>query len=165
MKGGTDGGNALNREVGTHVFNGYPNEEEWSAPFKIEGFPDMGALARPQMGHLPVWSEGNAYFNGAQPWDKEVNALIPNTVDVKVDLVEKDGKYYLDTDLFRALTGVKDRMISTAVLGKAFEPEEYFENPDGTPITFDRDYFGGHRGIDVIPGPLASAEDAEKALY
>ena len=49
-------------------------------------------------------------------------------------------------------------MINTEVLGKAFEPEQYFENPDGTPIQFDSDYFGDHRGTEVIPGPFACAQ-------
>lgn len=55
-------------------------------------------------------------------------------------------------------------MINTDVLGKAFEPEQKFENPDGTPIRFDADYFGKQRGINVIPGPFANAEDVQKAL-
>ena len=55
-------------------------------------------------------------------------------------------------------------MISTETLGEAFEPEEKFENPDGTDIVFDRDYFGNHRGLRTIPGPFASAEDSEKVL-
>ena len=46
-------------------------------------------------------------------------------------------------------------MINTEVLGKAFEPEQYFEHPDGTPIQFDSDYFGNHRGVKVLPGPFA----------
>ena len=36
--------------------------------------------------------------------------------------------------------------------------------PGGTPIQFDEDYFGGHRGIYVIPGPFASVADSEKEL-
>ena len=56
-------------------------------------------------------------------------------------------------------------MVYTGTLGKAFEPEEPFENPDGTPITFDRDYFGEHRGTDVLPGPFATKEDASKNLW
>ena len=51
------------------------------------------------------------------------------------------------------------------MLGKAFEPEEYFENPDGSPITFDRDYFGDHRGLTAMPGPFASAEALRKAVW
>ena len=41
-------------------------------------------------------------------------------------------------------------MINTEVLGKAFEPEEFFENPDATPITFDADYFRGQALPDIL---------------
>jgi len=38
----------------------------------------------------------------------------------------------------------------------AFEPEEKYENPDGSPITFDTDYFGKKRAASgVLPGPFA----------
>ncbi|MDI9418601.1 MAG: hypothetical protein QM399_00255, partial [Bacillota bacterium] len=56
------------------------------------------------------------------------------------------------------------RMINTEVLGKAFEPEQYFENPDGTPIRFDTDYFGNYRGVQIIPGPFASPVDKIRVL-
>ena len=82
--------------------------------------------------------------------------------NVKVELTEKDGKYFLDTNIYEILEAFSGRMINTEVLGKAFEPEEFFENPDGTPITFDTDYFGGHRGAKVIPGPFAEKEDVGK---
>lgn len=72
------------------------------------------------------------------------------------------GKYFLDTNIYEILEDFSGRMINTEVLGKAFEPEEFFENPDGTPITFDTDYFGGHRGAKVIPGPFAEKEDVGK---
>ena len=48
----------------------------------------------------------------------------------------------------------------TVVLGEAFEPEERFENPDGSTIIFDRDYFGNHRSLKAVPGPFATAEAA-----
>ena len=48
----------------------------------------------------------------------------------------------------------------------AFEPEEKYENPDGTPITFDSDYFGNHRdGVKVTAGPLSSAVETEQKLF
>ncbi|MCR4886216.1 MAG: hypothetical protein K5919_04805, partial [Clostridiales bacterium] len=56
-------------------------------------------------------------------------------------------------------------LVSTDTLGRAFEPEQRFENPDGTDILFDRDYFGNHRGLSALPGPFADASDAEKALW
>ena len=46
-------------------------------------------------------------------------------------------------------------------LGKAFEPEQRFENPDGTDITFNTDYFHQHReGCSTLPGPLAEGGDS-----
>ena len=48
---------------------------------------------------------------------------------------------------------------------EAFEPQQKFENPDGTPIVFDHDYLGNHRGTDVIPGPFVSGEAAKEKLY
>ena len=114
---------------------------------------------------LPVWSEGNVYLSGAKASRHEVNGLVVDNEDVKVELVEKDGKYYLDTNIYEFLKGFGGRMVNTELLGKAFEPEQPFENPDGTPIQFDADYFGGHRGLNVIPGPFANVEDAEKVLF
>ena len=46
-------------------------------------------------------------------------------------------------------------MIDSDVLGKAFEPEQRFEDTDGSTITFDTDYDGSKRGGKVIPGPFA----------
>ena len=59
----------------------------------------------------------------------------------------------------------KVHMIDTETLGKAFEPEEYYENPDGTPITFNTDYFGNKRGLKVIPGPFAKDELSDEIVW
>ena len=56
-------------------------------------------------------------------------------------------------------------MISTDTLGVAFEPQQKYENPDGSPITFDCDYLGNHRGADVIPGPFVSGDAAKDKLF
>ena len=123
----------------------------------------MMALEDAHFGHLPIWSEGNVYLNGAKPWKKEVNGLsVDSEHEIKVELVEKDGHYYLNTNIFDHLKDFSSRMVNTEILGKAFEPEQYFEDVDGTPIRFDSDYFGNHRGVHVIPGPFASPSDSIK---
>ena len=63
------------------------------------------------------------------------------------------------------LKDFRDGIINSDILGCAFEPEQRFESPDGSAIVFDRDYLGNTRGVGVLPGPFASAEDAEKALW
>ena len=154
-----------NKVVGTHLFDEYPTYEEWISQFDFTQRPNMGALEPVHFGHLPVWSEGNVYLNGARPWKKEVNCLVvEDGQEIRVELVEKDGEYYLETNVFDYIKDFHTRMINTEVLGKAFEPEQYFENPDGTPIRFDTDYFGNHRGIHLIPGPFASPVNKIKVL-
>src|SRR5690606_3118255 len=127
-----------NREVGTHVFDEYPNYDEWISQFDFSQRPNMMALAPVHFGHLPIWSEGNVYLNGAKPWKKEEKYLLVEQGDqeLKVELVEKDGQYYLSTNIYDYIKDFNVRMINTQVLGKAFEPEQPFENPDGTPIRF-----------------------------
>ena len=82
-----------------------------------------------------------------------------------MDIEYRDGKPVLSTNLYELLGDFSDGMINSDILGCAFEPEERFENPDGTAITFDRDYFGEHRGVKVLPGPFATAEDAKHNLW
>lgn len=163
MHDSNDGFDTENRKAGTWMFDEYPTYEEWKAQFDFSRPANMSALEPVHFGHLPVWTEGNAYLGGAKACKNEVNGLI-SSEDVKVELLEKDGNYYLDTNIYDCLKAFRGRMINTDVLGMAFEPEQRFENPDGTDIQFDKDYFGGHRGVDVIPGPFANAEDAKKPL-
>ena len=163
MHDSNDGFDTENRKAGTWMFDEYPTYEEWKAQFDFSQPANMSALEPVHFGHLPVWTEGNAYLGGAKACKNEVNGLI-SSEDVKVELLEKDGNYYLDTNIYDCLKDFRGRMINTDALGMAFEPEQRFENPDGTDIQFDRDYFGGHRGVDVIPGPFANAEDAKKPL-
>ena len=163
MHDSNDGFDTENRKAGTWMFDEYPTYEEWKAQFDFSQPANMSALEPVHFGHLPVWTEGNAYLGGAKACKNEVNGLI-SSEDVKVELLEKDGNYYLDTNIYDCLKDFRGRMINTDALGMAFEPEQRFENPDGTDIQFDRDYFGGHRGVDLIPGPFANAEDAKKPL-
>ena len=150
--------------VGTACFDIFPTYEQWIANFMMDREPDMGALGTYHFGHLPVWVEGNAYFNGANVCKHERHHLISDAA-ASVRLTEKDGRPALETNLYDLLGDFADGIITSDTLGCAFEPEQRFENPDGTPITFDRDYFGGHRGLSTLPGPFVSGEDARKALW
>ena len=150
MKGGDwDDGNVT---VGTCPYDGYMTEEEWQAQF--EGYCGMGSAPSDRYYiPLPVWAEGNLYFNGARPWNKETNAFVDPDHIIDLKLEEKDGRWTLKSNLVDVVPQHAVRLIDTAVLGMAFEPEEKFENPDGTPITFDEDYFGVHSNSPVA-GPF-----------
>lgn len=147
-----------NRKAGTWMFDEYPDYNQWIGQFDFSKPANMKQLEVAHEGHLPIWSEGNLYLSGAKGCRHEKNGYTKED-KVRVELREKNGNYYLDMDFGDSLDCVSGRMISTNVLGMAFEPEEKFENPDGTPIWFDTDYFGHHRGVEVIAGPFARKQD------
>ena len=84
-----------------------------------------------------------------------------DTTKVYVDVKEDGDKVYLDTNLAEALGSFTASLIDTDVLGKAFEPQQRFEDRDGSDIVFDTDYFGEKRSS-IIPGPFASLDLKDK---
>ncbi|MBO4559366.1 MAG: right-handed parallel beta-helix repeat-containing protein [Lachnospiraceae bacterium] len=146
--------------VGTACFDIFPSYEEWYAPFANKERPDMRGLGEAHFGHLPVWVGGNAYFNGADI-SRHDKTCLNNTGDhINVELTDKDGNKVLKTNVYDFMKDFSVDIITTETLGKAFEPEQRFENPDGSPITFDSDFYGDHRGIGALPGPFAAASES-----
>jgi hypothetical protein len=162
-KGGPEEGD---RVVGTWCFDEYPTYEEWIAWFDMDvERPDMKKLAEFHARHLPVWIDGNAYFNGAKAWKNESSKLVNDQDRVTVELLEKDGAYTLKTNLYELLGDFTNGIINSDILGYAFEPEQRFERPDGSAVTFDFDYFGNHRGVHTVPGPFASEAALKDRLW
>ncbi len=146
-----------NLDVGTIPFENYPTFEEWDAQF--EGYCGMGSEPSDRYyDKLPVWAAGNVYFNGAQPMSKEKDAIVDSEHKVTWSVTEKDGSWEFKTNAFDLVKGLKKPLISTETLGEAFEPEQKFENPDGSPIVFNEDYFGNHRADTATPGPVENGE-------
>ena len=146
-----------NPYVGTFKYEGYPDWEQYLSMF--EGYCGMGAVGDRDKYYykLPVWAAGNVYFGGARPMSCEKDAVSKQEIVLK--LTEEDDEVFLETNLGEALKAGNQAIVSTATLGEAFEPEEKFENPDGSPIVFDEDYFGAHREIRPLAGPFACVED------
>ena len=154
------------RLSGTWCFDEYPTYEEWISWFDMDAArPDMHKLEKYHNSHLPVWIDGNVYLSGAKAWKNEKHALVCENAKVEMALYEKDGKPYLKTNLFDFIGEFGGQMIHSDLLGNAFEPDQRFESPDGSAITFDRDYFGNHRGMHVAPGPFVNRESLEEALW
>lgn len=156
---------ADNQMVGTGVFDGCPTYEEWISWFELDKPADMMKLQEFHFAHLPVWVDGNAYFNGAKACKHEKSNLIDEENSAFVKLAEVNGKYTLETNVYDLIGEYKNGIVNSDILGCAFEPDERFENPDGSPIIFDSDYLGEHRGVTAIPGPFASAEAAGRRIW
>ncbi|MCR5733228.1 MAG: right-handed parallel beta-helix repeat-containing protein [Lachnospiraceae bacterium] len=149
-----------NREVGTAIMDDYPTYDEWISHFDMdEECPDMGKLAKWHFSALPVWVDGNVYLGGARAYKNEKHNLINDKDAVYADISEGKDGLILSTNVYELMKDFKASLISTDTLGKAFEPEQRFEDPDGSPITFDRDYFDDRRDLTIIPGPFAKASE------
>ena len=141
-----------NLVAGTVSYSGYMKEDEYLAQF--EGYCGEGS-DKPRDRYympLPVWTGGNVFFNGAKACDIEEDFTIDTEHEIYVRLKEENGTWSLESNYAEYLPEAK--LITSETLGMAFEPEERFENPDGSDIIFDTDMKGTKRGSRIIAGPL-----------
>lgn len=143
----------MNITAGTKPYDGYRTFEEWDREF--DGYCGMGSAPSDRYYiPLPVWTGGNRYYNGAQPCDKEQDFTVDSEHKIYLDLKEENGVWTLHTNLGEYLPAGEEKQITTESLGMAFEPEQRFENPDGTDIVFDEDYYG-EKQERIMAGPFA----------
>ena len=151
------GRNALNQlhlVCGTVPYAGYPTPKEYFDRFTPERIRSDRAM---YYEHLPVWAEGNVYLNGAQPCEADTKPCRP-TGTACFRIIQQDGKWILETDLYELSAPTYCRIVDSDMLGCAFESEQRFENPDGSFLTLDRDLLGEPHRKTPLCGPLAEAK-------
>jgi len=94
---------------------------------------------------LPMQIEGNVYFKGAKPCIKETNYVENPDFDPKIEIVEQGENVYLYITLDKSFKSLNNKLVTTQLLGKALIPGQAYENPDGSPLKIDTDYFGKKR--------------------
>lgn len=144
---------------GTLPYEKYPLSEEYFSRFTAQTCIDYWGNDR-YYDHLPVYYGKNIYFNGARPCSKETDAVVNTSDQIWLNLQKKEEKYVFNSNLYEFLKEADTNIISTDTLGEAFEPEQRFENPDGSPITFDEDFFGKIRDSYPTYGPFAELKES-----
>lgn len=125
--------------------------------------PDHG-LKTYNKAKLPVWISGNLYYNGALPSSKDVNFSNDSIFNPQVKLLEGENGY-LQLTLNDSYRNQQLKQITTSLLGKAKIPKAAFDNPDGTPITIDTDFFGNKRSeTNPSAGPFENLTAGELKL-
>ncbi len=150
----------VNAEAGLHIYDGYPTEEEYYAKFSDENTVKTSWGRRYDYNsHLPMYVAGNVYFNGAKPYAKESLNAVDTEHRIEYGLEERDGKIVFRTNLYRYLPELDTPFVCTEMLGRAFEPEQLYENTDGTPIRIAEDYLACPRAPHPVPGPFEEKKD------
>jgi hypothetical protein len=76
---------------------------------------------------------------------------------------DKGNEVYISFSI-QGLNGLKTETVTTERLGKAKFPKAAYEQPDGTPIVFDKDYLGVKRKEQPAPGPFEQLKDGENII-
>ena len=104
---------------------------------------------------LPVQMAGNVFLKGAKSSKWEPSHVSRPGMDPGLELVEKGRGVALRWRLESDWKGdAKRTLVTTDSLGKTAISQAYYENPDGSGLRIDRDYWGHARGEDPCPGPF-----------
>jgi len=103
---------------------------------------------------LPMHVNGNVYLNRARNYTSEENQLVLNA-DPNIHIEEKKDGVYLSMVMEKSIAKMKNAVVNTELLGEARIPEQKFEDPDGTEILINQDFFGKKRNMEnPLPGPF-----------
>ena len=145
----TTGGKMLELTCGTIAYKDYPSPQQY-----FDGFKTRPSSRDAYYDHLPVYFEGNYYFNGATPSPNEKDAYVDKGHQVLFKVIDERDECVFSTNIFAFLPRGEKRLLTSNELGIAFEPEQRFENPDGSVIVFNTDFMGNHRSIRPTAGPF-----------
>ncbi len=139
------------RSCGTVKYEGcHTSMESYLAQVMKNGQHDTEMY---EMEKQPVWIEGNCYYHGAESFSLEKVKLVedfqPNT-----SIIEEENGFVLEITLSESLFNIPTTIIDTEKLRTVRFPEQGFEHPDGSSITFDTDLLGEKRKVTPTVGPL-----------
>jgi len=115
---------------------------------------------------LPVTAMGNVFTQGAKPSKFDKEALVKANFDPGIKLTQKADGWYLTLTRDPAWATEQPRkLVTSELLGKAVIPDLPFENPDGSPVKIDTDYFGKKRDSNnPFPGPFENSSAGSQTL-
>lgn len=102
-------------------------------------------LEKYEKAKLPVRINGNVYLNGAKSYMKEKNFVEKGRFNPKIKLEDEDGRLFLHITYDESIFNLKNKLVTTDLLGKTIITKQYFETTSGSPITIDNDFFGKRR--------------------
>ena len=136
-------------ESGTAGYNGYPGMCECRLGEKNDN-PYCCIDAT-----LPVAIRDNAYLGGAAAYEGETQAQRLDAA--RFEVIRRGEDWILNTDLDAAALRTLPA-VTTQQLGKAFESNQWYDQPDGSALCVDEDYFGNPRPADAAKaGPFEAA--------
>lgn len=127
-------------------------------PQRIAGYGTWVYDTRP----YPSFAADNVYYRGARPYAGEARPQILENADPGVTVVEENGEVFLKLRLGPLRPAAS--LVTTQTLGRTKVTGLLYENPDGTPLTVETDFWGRRRSRTPTPGPFENPGTGEVKL-
>jgi len=117
-------------------------------------------------GGMPSFFGGNVYLRGMTPPPEEPNPVVITDPIPEPRIVKKADGYYLEWIANTDWDGsVIRKQVTSDLLGVAKVPGQRWENPDGSDLVINKDYFGNPRDeSNPVPGPFASLKEGLRSV-
>ncbi len=102
----------------------------------------------------PVYIDENIYLDGTKPFEREEKYYISDH-ESQFKIEREGDAVYLEINLEEGLLSKEATIYGTHNLGMPRITEALYENPDGTPLLLDQDYYGAFREGKQYIGPFA----------
>ncbi len=103
----------------------------------------------------PVYIDNNVYGGDAVPFKGEKAHVVLSFHDAGLKLEEQAGSLYLELALDDTLRKMKNPQVNSELLGTSVRTGSAWENPDGSSLEIDRDFFGKERSnLNPSAGPF-----------
>jgi hypothetical protein len=115
---------------------------------------------------LPCFAAGDVFTKGTRPSKFDVNPLLKPDFDPALKLTQKTDGWYLELSQDKAWRAeARCKPVTTELLGKARVSECAYENPDGSRVDINTDYFGQKRDkTNPFPGPFESVGEGAQSI-
>jgi hypothetical protein len=122
---------------------------------KATGWTDGYGLWMYDKREYPLFTGGNVFYNGAQPYGRSSACCSQVAGDPGLKLVQEGDRFFLKFTAGPELKQAQTQLVTTALLGKAKVPGVAYENADGSPLKIATDHFGKKRSTkNPTPGPF-----------
>ena len=100
------------------------------------------------------FTSSNLYYNKALPFNREKFGLENRTYSPKISIEREGDALFINLEVDNSFKEMNTELITTKVMGTAFQSEEAFENNDSSPVSIDVDINGQNRSYNPTVGPF-----------
>ncbi len=147
--------------VGTAHYNGYTTSLE---EYIEEVHKEHGDLNTFEKVEQPVYVRCNAYFAGAESFEREKDNAVDERFDPQFSIIDEGDEVYLSCELPESFGSLAGEIHSTATLPRVRVVDAEYENPDGSDVVLDTDYFDAKKPDRSPIGPITQLKKGKNRI-